>query len=137
MAGHGVLELTAIFVAGGAGLLVGRALIAPGDLTRHDALVFYGRDAIRLVGASATLLVLAGLIEGFLSASDAPAAFKLGVSAASAGLVILYFAAGKRAEAQRPQPPLIGITTTVRSHSSINSTAASPAARMRNVSAST
>ena len=51
--------------------------------------------ALTLVGASATLLVLAGLIEGFLSASDAPAAFKLGVSAASAGLVVLYFAAGK------------------------------------------
>jgi uncharacterized membrane protein SpoIIM required for sporulation/uncharacterized RDD family membrane protein YckC len=99
VAGHGVLELTAIFVAGGAGLLVGRALIAPGDLARREALVFYGRDAIRLVGASATLLVLAGLIEGFLSASDAPAAFKLGVSAASVGLVILYFAAGRKATA--------------------------------------
>lgn len=97
VAGHGVLELTAIFVAGGAGLLVGRAVIAPGDLARRDALVVYGRDAIRLVGASATLLILAGFIEGFLSASDAPAAFKLGVSAASAGLVVLYFAAGKRA----------------------------------------
>ncbi len=72
VAGHGVLELTAIFIAGGAGLLVGRALVAPGDLARRDALVVHGRLAIRLVGAAACLLILAGLIEGFLSASGAP-----------------------------------------------------------------
>src|SRR2546423_15568150 len=38
VAGHGVLELTAIFIAGGAGLLVARGLIVPGDLTRPDGL---------------------------------------------------------------------------------------------------
>ncbi len=99
VAGHGVLELTAIFIAGGAGLLVGRAVVAPGDLARRDALVVYGREAIRLVGASATLLILAGIIEGFLSASDAPAVLKVAVSAASAGLIVLYLAAGKSAGA--------------------------------------
>src|SRR5439155_2459 len=52
VAGHGVLELSAIFIAGGAGLLVARALLAPGDLTRRDALVLAGRQAVRLVGAS-------------------------------------------------------------------------------------
>jgi uncharacterized membrane protein SpoIIM required for sporulation/uncharacterized RDD family membrane protein YckC len=97
VAGHGVLELTAIFIAGGAGLLVGRALIAPGDLARRDALVVYGRRAIQLVGAAGCLLVLAGIIEGFLSASSAPGTVKLAVSAASAVLVVLYFAAGRRA----------------------------------------
>jgi uncharacterized membrane protein SpoIIM required for sporulation len=99
VAGHGVLELTAIFMAGGAGLLVGRAILAPGDLTRHDALAIGGRLAIRLVGAAICLLALAGLIEGFLSASPAPSALKLGVSAASVVLVMLYFAAGRRAAA--------------------------------------
>jgi uncharacterized membrane protein SpoIIM required for sporulation len=99
VAGHGVLELTAIFMAGGAGLLVGRAILTPGDLTRHDALAIHGRLAIRLVGAAICLLALAGIIEGFLSASPAPSVFKLGVSAASAALVALYFAAGRRAAA--------------------------------------
>ena len=98
VAGHGVLELTAIWIAGGAGLLVGRALVAPGDLKRRDALVVHGRTAIRLVGAAACLLVLAGTIEGFLSASAAPAAAKLGVSAASVVLLGLCYAAGRRAE---------------------------------------
>src|SRR2546425_11426844 len=95
VAGHGVLELTAIFIAGGAGLLVGRALIAPGDLTRRDALVVAGRHAIRLVGASACLLCLAATIEGFLSASDAPAGWKYAVSAATAVLLFLYLRSGR------------------------------------------
>lgn len=97
VAGHGVLELTAIFVAGGAGLLLGRHLLAPGDLARRDALVVHGRTAIRLVGAATFLLLLAGLIEGFLSASDAPAELKFAVSGASLALVALYLAAGRRA----------------------------------------
>ena len=100
VAGHGVLELTAIFIAGGAGLVVGRALVAPGDLSRKDALVVRGRTAIRMVGAAASLLLLAGTIEGLLSASDAPAVFKLGVSVASGVLLVLYFTAGARTLAQ-------------------------------------
>src|SRR6266705_239702 len=52
VAGHGVLELTAIFIAGGAGLLVARALVAPGDLTRRDAIVLAGRHGVRMVGAA-------------------------------------------------------------------------------------
>lgn len=94
--GHGVLELTAIFVAGGAGLLLARALIAPGDLTRHDALILNGRLAIRLVGAATCTLVLAGTIEGFASASDAPTFLKVGVSSASVVLLGLYLANGAR-----------------------------------------
>ncbi len=104
VAGHGVLELTAIFMAGGAGLLIARALVAPGDLTRRDALVTAGRTAVRVVGAAVCLLLLAGTIEGLLSASGAPAAFKLGVSAASALLVVLYFEAGRRAAASFSSP---------------------------------
>ncbi len=97
VAGHGVLELTAIFVAGGAGMLIASAVIAPGDLSRRDALRGRGRRAIVMLGAATSLLVLAGVIEGFLSASDAPAAAKLAVSTASAVLVTLYFLAGRRA----------------------------------------
>jgi uncharacterized membrane protein SpoIIM required for sporulation len=96
VAGHGVLELTAIFFAGGAGLAIARAVVAPGDLARRDALVVNGRLALRLVGAAAVLLLVAGAIEGFLSASPAPAALKVGVSAASAGVVGLLFLLGRK-----------------------------------------
>ncbi|MGD8868188.1 MAG: stage II sporulation protein M [Gemmatimonadales bacterium] len=99
VAGHGFLELTAIFIAGGAGLLIGRSLVAPGDLARRDSLVLASRTALRLLAAAATLLLLAGAIEGFLSASDAPDTLKLGVSGASVILLLLYFEAGRRAVA--------------------------------------
>jgi uncharacterized membrane protein SpoIIM required for sporulation/uncharacterized RDD family membrane protein YckC len=108
VAGHGVLELTAIFMAGGAGLLVARALVAPGDWSRRDALVVHGRLAIQVVAAAALLLVLAGVIEGLLSASGAPPVFKLFVSAASAVLLVLLWLAGRRFSAERAPgaPPL-------------------------------
>lgn len=95
VAGHGVLELTAIFIAGAGGLLIARALIAPGDLARREALVIWGREALLLVGSATFLLILAGLIEGFLSASDAAPGLKYAVSAASVVLVGLYFLAGR------------------------------------------
>jgi uncharacterized membrane protein SpoIIM required for sporulation len=96
VAGHGVLELTAIFISGGAGFRLAHALIAPGDRTRRDALVVDGIIAARMIGAVIVLLAIAGSIEGLLSASDAPAAFKFGVSAISAVFLGLYFASGWR-----------------------------------------
>lgn len=95
IAGHGVLELTAIFISGGAGFRLARALIAPGDLTRRDALVVQGAIAVRMIGAVVCMLALAGTIEGLLSASDAPPAFKFGISALSAVLLVCYFASGR------------------------------------------
>jgi len=94
VAGHGVLELTAIFIAGGAGFRLAGALVAPGDLARRDALVLEGRIAARMIGAVVSLLALAGTIEGLLSASDAPAALKYAVSAATVALLALYLRSG-------------------------------------------
>jgi uncharacterized membrane protein SpoIIM required for sporulation/uncharacterized RDD family membrane protein YckC len=94
--GHGVLELTAIFISAGAGFRLAGAIIAPGDRTRKDALVVEGMVAARMIGAVATLLVLAGLIEGLLSASDASPVWKFGVGGTTAGLLVLYFANGAR-----------------------------------------
>jgi len=117
VAGHGVLELTAIFIAGGAGLLVARGLIAPGDLTRRDALVLAGRRAARLVAAAVLLLCLAGTIEGLLSASDAAPAYKFAVSAASTVLLACYFASGwaylrSQTRAAAPAPAATAATGT-------------------------
>ena len=56
MAGHGVIELSCIFIAGGAGLLIGSALIMPGDLSRADALKKNGMEAVRLMMGVALLL---------------------------------------------------------------------------------
>ena len=103
VAGHGVLELTAIFISAGAGFRLAKALIAPGDRTRRDALVLEGRIAARMIGAVVTLLVIAGTIEGLLSASDAPAVWKYGVSASTTLLLALYFLNGRSySVVQRP-----------------------------------
>ena len=67
MIGHGVIELSCIFLAGGAGLLIGSALLVPGDLSRGDALKTRGLEAIRLIAGCVPLLVIAGIIEGFIS----------------------------------------------------------------------
>jgi uncharacterized membrane protein SpoIIM required for sporulation len=93
--GHGVVELSVIFIAGGAGLMLGWSVIQPGLLRRRDALALAGRRAVRLIVGCVPLLVLAGLIEGFISPNEnLPAAVKWAVGLGS-GLLLysyLYFA---------------------------------------------
>ncbi|WP_315787285.1 stage II sporulation protein M [Fischerella sp. JS2] len=64
---HGSLELPAIFFAGGAGFLIGKALLFPGKYRRADALKFYGSLAVQLVFGIVPMLIIAGTIEGFFS----------------------------------------------------------------------
>ena len=80
MCGHGVIELTCVFVAGGAGLLIGSAILLPGDLSRADALRLRGREAVQLVMGCVPLLVVAGAIEGFISPAPIHPAFKYAVA---------------------------------------------------------
>lgn len=95
VAPHGVLELTAICIAGGAGLLLGGALVVPGDRTRRRALVENGRRAIQLIAAAALLLLVAGVLEGFVSPIEWwPLAWKLSVSALTAIALYVYLRAG-------------------------------------------
>ena len=66
---HGVLELSCIVVAGAAGLRLGWAIIDPGNRTRGEALREEARAAIEIVLGTAPWLVVAGLVEGFLTPS--------------------------------------------------------------------
>jgi uncharacterized membrane protein SpoIIM required for sporulation len=112
VAPHGVLELPAIFIAGGAGLLLGYALINPGDLSRREALRQAGGEAIKLIMGVAAMLVVAGTIEGFFSPALLPEALKFSLAAVLAvGLVAYLTLAGRGAEeapspAVRPFPPV-------------------------------
>jgi uncharacterized membrane protein SpoIIM required for sporulation len=83
--GHGALELFAIWVAGAAGFLLGRAVVAPGPLRRADALVLSGKTA---------LLIVAGVIEGFVSAGEWGVGPRLAASAGSLLFLALYLANG-------------------------------------------
>jgi uncharacterized membrane protein SpoIIM required for sporulation len=64
---HGSLEIPAIYIGGGAGFILGAALLFPGDLTRKDALVVRGRVAVKLVLGCVPILIVAGIIEAFFS----------------------------------------------------------------------
>jgi uncharacterized membrane protein SpoIIM required for sporulation len=95
--GHGLLELFAIWVAAAAGFLLGRSVVAPGDLQRADALVLSGRRAVRMVGGAAVLLVVAGLIEGFVSAGTGGLVVRAGASAFSLAFLAIYLLNGRQA----------------------------------------
>lgn len=67
VAPHGVLELSAIFICAGAGLMIGWAVVDPGDKLRVEALAAAAREAVTLVLACVPIFLIAAAIEGFLS----------------------------------------------------------------------
>jgi len=76
---HGLLELTSVCVAGGAGLRLGWALIDPGDRPRATALVAEGRRAVVIVVGLVLTFGVAGLIEGFVTGSALPTVVRVGI----------------------------------------------------------
>jgi len=68
--GHGVIELSVIFMSGGSGLMLGWALLRPGLMRRRDALAVAAQKAVRLLGGAVPWLIVAGIIEGFISPSE-------------------------------------------------------------------
>lgn len=100
VAPHGVLELPAIFIAGGAGLLLARGLLFPGELPRSASLVQAGDLAVRLVLGTIPLLVVAGVVEGFVSPSALPASMKFLLAGALASLLVVYLARREPSESR-------------------------------------
>jgi len=68
--GHGVIELSIIFIAGGSGLMLGWAILRPGLMRRRDALAQAARKAVFLLLGAVPWLVVAGTIEGFISPNE-------------------------------------------------------------------
>ena len=76
---HGLLELSAVIVAGGAGLAIGWAIVAPGDRPRGVALAEEGRRASAIVLGLMLAFIVAGTIEGFVTPSSLPTAARVGI----------------------------------------------------------
>ena len=99
VAPHGVLELPAIFISGGAGLEIARGLLFPGFLPRRQSLAQAGGRGARLLLGTIPMLVVAGVIEGFFSPSAAPVAMKFILAGALFAALLAYLFV-----ANRPQP---------------------------------
>lgn len=104
IAAHGVIELSVIFIAGGAGLQLGWAILRPGLLSRRAALVVAARRALLLVLGCVPLLAIAGLIEGFISPAPLPLALKLAVAAGSGVALYAYLLGVGRGDRRHGEP---------------------------------
>jgi len=103
VAAHGVLELPAIFIAGGAGFIVARGLLFPGALPRGESLVRAGTRSAKLFFGTIPLLLIAGFIEGFISPSNLPVGLKFTLAAGLFMLLALYLSFTGNAENLDPE----------------------------------
>lgn len=97
IAPHGVIELTAIQIAGAAGLLIAAGVLLPGRRIRREAIAENSRRAGTLIGGVAAMLCVAGSIEGFFSPLRYSAGVRASVGAVTALLLIAYFSLAGRA----------------------------------------
>ncbi|MFB7634887.1 stage II sporulation protein M [Streptomyces sp. NPDC056149] len=98
---HGLLELTAVFVAAGIGLRLGWTVIDPGPRTRRTALSEEGRSALGVAIGLAAVLFVSGILEGFITPSALPtwARISIGVLAELAFLTYVYVLGGRAVRA--------------------------------------
>lgn len=97
---HGLLELTAVVIAGGAGLRLGWALMVPGERTRSEALAEEGQRSVVVVLGLALCFLVAGVIEAFVTPSGMPTALRIMVGVSVEVAFVSYvWVLGRRAEA--------------------------------------
>jgi uncharacterized membrane protein SpoIIM required for sporulation len=96
VAAHGALELPAIFIAAGAGLEIARGMLFPGMLPRKESLRQAGNRGAKLLLGTIPLLVIAGVIEAFISPVQIATPLKFFLSAVLFTALVLYLSSGKR-----------------------------------------
>jgi len=96
VAAHGALELPAIFIAAGAGLEIARGLLFPGMMPRKESLRQAGSQGAKLLLGTIPLLVIAGVIEAFISPVKIPTPLKFLLSAVLFAALVLYLSSGMR-----------------------------------------
>jgi uncharacterized membrane protein SpoIIM required for sporulation len=92
---HGICELSAIFICGGAGFCIAWALIAPGRLSRGDALIANGRDACKMMVGTIPLFIIAGILEGNVSHSSLPHWVKFSLAGFQFAALLFYIYGSK------------------------------------------
>lgn len=105
---HGMLELTAIFIAAAAGLHIFWSWAVPGQRTRAQSLASGGRALATVAMGLIFVLLLSGLVEGFITGSHLPWVVKIGIGAIALGIVLVYMlVVGRRAARQGETGDLI------------------------------
>ncbi|MCP4221950.1 MAG: stage II sporulation protein M [Actinomycetia bacterium] len=98
---HGLLELSAVVIAGAAGMALGWALVAPGDRTRGDAFTQEARRAVVVIMGLVLAFITAGIIEGFITPSPLPTLARVGVGLAIELAFVTYIIVfGRRAASE-------------------------------------
>jgi uncharacterized membrane protein SpoIIM required for sporulation len=87
---HGLLELTAVVIAGAAGLRFGWALIAPGDQSRAEALGAEARRAVVIVLGLVVAFAVAGFIEGFITGRNVDTWLRIAIGVAAEALFVTW-----------------------------------------------
>jgi uncharacterized membrane protein SpoIIM required for sporulation len=100
VAPHGVLELPAIFIAGASGFRIAEGLLFPGVLPRRDSLARAGSEAVQLLVGTVPILIVAGLIEAFVSPTELPVHLKFTLAGALFVLFNLYLFGVRSKEAK-------------------------------------
>lgn len=99
LAPHGLLELTAVFLAGAAGMRLGWTVIAPGDRPRSQALAEQGRAVASVAVGLVVVLLVSGLIEALVTPSPLPTAIRVGIGVAAEAAFLAYvIGLGRRAD---------------------------------------
>jgi uncharacterized membrane protein SpoIIM required for sporulation len=88
---HGVIELTAIFISGAAGLIIAKSMLLPGEHSRKDSLIKGTKEASSLVMGIILLLIVAGIIEGFYTPLEISETAKLAFAGVTAIVLAVYF----------------------------------------------
>lgn len=87
---HGLLELTAVFVAAGAGLRLGWTLIDPGPRSRSEAVAAEGRATVGMALGVAIVLLVSGVIEAFVTPSGLPTGARVGIGVLAEAAFLVY-----------------------------------------------
>jgi uncharacterized membrane protein SpoIIM required for sporulation len=91
---HGVSELGAIVLCGGVGLMLGRAVVSPGSLSRTQSLINTGREAAVICLGAACMLVAAAFIEGYIRQTSWSTEARLAFAASTAFFWVAYITLG-------------------------------------------
>lgn len=102
---HGSFELTAIVISGAAGLVLGQGILSPGSMTRLESLQHHGRQSLLLALGAGAMLLIAALIEAFVSPLPISPGIKYVIGSCLWLLVVLYLSlAGRDSDPAHDQP---------------------------------